>query len=286
MPSNKQYSDSEFWYGYNLRRENKPLYLYDHRYSNANWKGAATISAGNITRSDVANFSHFGVLSIPDTDGIAKHVIIHADNPEQIYGDDDSELIVLWVSTTAARAGEHTLIPALPDSPKIVQFVMKDGSAYRSRFPWLSEFLALDFETAKKIAVLKVRSEASEYEKEFSHFLDIILPGDPTAELAFRLLCEARVACGRDDEKEMGGLKINAPKDLAAWLAPFAVSGDEDQKIAAVVAMMGSETAKKAAKAVFDALERNENAFEEAKVFPGVSELVLSSTPSQEEGAA
>jgi hypothetical protein len=287
MPNNKQHSTSEFWYGYNLLREGKPLYLYDHRYSNANWKGAATISGGKVTRADVADFADLGALSLPLQNDLAKHAIIHADSPEQIYTVDDSELIVLWVSTTPARAGEHTRIPAPPDSLRIVQFVMKDGNAYRKTSDWLPKFLALDFETAKIISEAQDRDSLDvKIQQRFSHFLDITHPGDPTAELAFRLLCEARVTCGSVDEKDRNGLTIHAPKDLAAWLVPFSVHGDDNQKIAEVVAMMGCETAKKAAQAVFAALQKNENALELAKAFPGVCEFVSGPVTNKSGGSA
>jgi len=274
MPINQPHPAGVGHFGKNVLIQTKSVYLHDHRNA---------YGFSNDTTADIANHRFQNLVS---ADNLAKHAIIHKTERNALYTADDNELIVLCVSTNPSMPDDHRVIQSENPPHQIVELMMKDGSSYRSSFPWLTEFLELDFETATKIAVLKVRSEASEYEKEFSHFLDIILPGDPTAELAFRLLCEARVACGSDDEKEMGGLKIYAPKDLAAWLAPFAVSVNGDQKIAAVVAMMGSETAKKAAKAVFDALERNENALEEAKVFPGVSELVPSSTPSQERGAA
>jgi hypothetical protein len=195
--------------------------------------------------------------------------------------DPTPNVILLQVSSVDGGLAEDSMIRS-----NFIWLSMKYRTAYTMVSHWLPEFLTLDFKTAKELAGFTDRNQAAKHEDKFGHFLDIILPGDPTALLAFRLLCEARLACGNQDDLDMSGLKIKAPRDLGAWLAPFSTHGDEDQRIAAVVALMGSASAKKAAKAVFDALERNENALEEAKVFPGVSELIPSSTPSQEGGAA
>lgn len=193
--------------------------------------------------------------------------------------DPTPNVILLQVSSVDGGLAEDSMIRS-----NFIWLSMKDRTAYTKVSHWLPEFLVLDFETAKELAAFTDRNQAAKHEETFRHFLDIILPGDPTALLAFRLLCEARLACGNQDELDMSGLKIKAPKDLAAWLAPFSVHGDDNQKIAEVVAMMGSDTAKKAAQAVFSALEKDEKALDEAKEFPGVREWDSSSVSSQEGG--
>lgn len=256
MPHNKQFDNSEFWYGYNLLREGKPLYLFDHRFNNPRWKGAVTLGRGGVTRGDVANFSGFGALLVPESTVYAKYAIIHDNNPERIYADDDSDLIVLWVSTTPERVGEHKLIPEPSESPKIVQFVMKDGNAYRATSVWLPQFLALDFETAKAIAAATDRwSLHPDIQRDFAHLLDIIHPGDPTAPLAFRLLCEAWEEVNIKGNTSLSDLPITAPENPSDWLAPFVRAEGRPASIEEVVALMVDGDFKGKVKGVLDATD-------------------------------
>jgi len=250
MPNNKQHNATDFWYGYTVLCHGVPLYLYDHRDTDPNWKGAVTLTGVNLTRVNVAKYDMKADVALPlppSPPPQAKHAIIHDDNPDSLYTSDDSVLIVLWVSTTSARGGAHQIIPPPPDGAKVVQFSMTDGNAYRNEAKWLGEYVALTFEQAKKLAAFTTRSQATEFEENFSHLLDIILPGRIETQLAFRLLCEAKHECGGQPSKNLGELTIHAPQELNEWLAPFSPVGPDDpSKIVSVARMMGKENEVKA----------------------------------------
>lgn len=127
---------------------------------------------------------------------------------------------------------------------------MNDRSAYEKVADWLGEFLKLTFPQAAELAKFTSRSQASEFESEFSHLLNIILPGRLEAILALRLLCEAWKATKGKASSERGEIKIHAPTTLNQWLAPFGV----EYEAAKAAALMGE--AKDAAAALFDAVEK------------------------------
>jgi len=259
MPNNIPYaSESPFWYGKTLCHNGKSLYLYDHRDSIREWKGAVTIHANVIVRANVAGHDFEDVKALED--GFPpKSAIIHiTNNPTTIYTADDEGLIVLRVSTQASAPNGNQVLHA---PANIVQFAMQNREAYRSKEPWLGEFLKLNFETAKKIAVLTDRANAAEFETDFSHFLDIILPRRIENRLAFRLLCEAKKACGQGKQGDFKGITIYAPSELDDWLMPFAPpegfpkDNTSDQNIAVVASMIGSGEVLTKAKAVLKAVE-------------------------------
>jgi len=194
----------------------------------------------------------------------------------------ERQAIILEVSSQEATSSLSAV------NGNIVWLSMKSRAAYKKVSDWLPQFLALDFETAKTIAVAEERGSLStELQRKFAHLLDITHPGDPTAELAFRLLCEARVACETGGATEQFGITIHPPTGLEAWLVPFSPQGNTDEeRIAAVVAVMGSTEAKAAAEMILLAAKKGENGLNEAKAFPGVPAPVSNSTPTQEGGAA
>lgn len=82
-----------------------------------------------------------------------------------------------------------------------------------------------------------------------------LLDPDPEPTLAFRLLCEAKKKCGRDDTSSLNDLTIHAPKDITEWLAPFG-EFDSDYipaRISEVTAMIGGGDNKDKAEIVLKA---------------------------------
>jgi hypothetical protein len=159
------------------------------------------------------------------------------------------EAILLRASTSFSVLKDHYF------EGMIVCFSMKNGDAYRNTSEWLKEFMALDFETAKTIAEAPDRSSLADLEGGYRHLLDITHPGDPTAELAFRLLCEAWEAEQIDGVSELSGFAITAPRNLSGWLAPFGSREGQAATSEEVVAMMGDEDLKAKVWAVLNAVD-------------------------------
>jgi hypothetical protein len=275
MPNDKQHQNSDYWYGKNIVCQGRLIYLYDHRYNDPEWKGAVTLSNGNVTRSNVADFFNFREVALPSgSDPVyAKHAVIHHDNPNTLYDNNiDNELVVLRVSTTPSVQGGPKCFPGGGSEPKVVQFAMTDGSSFRrDDEKWVTEFLTLTFDQAKKLSALSVRSQAHEFEEGFAHFLDIILPGRVENLLAFRLLCEASKFVTESKAKKskdydaashsckQDGITIHAPGDtpekLGEWLTPFGKSKPEE--ISQVAALIGSGEVKTAAENVLNAVHKS-----------------------------
>lgn len=86
-------------------------------------------------------------------------------------------------------------------------------------------------------------------------FLDRVLTiwsAFPVNLLAFRLLCEAKQACGIESKAEINGITVHAPENIGHWLAPFGKSKVEH--IGEVAVMIGNGELKTKAKAVLDAV--------------------------------
>lgn len=285
MPTEKQYTaNSPHWYGLHIKIGACVIFLYDHRDTEEEWKGAATIDvAGKVTRANVAK--HPFADCVRDFSSKTTHAIIHFDNPHSLYAATDEYLIVLRVSTIQAAPNGHEI---LTSPANIIQFSMQDGNAYRSSSPWLKEFFALDYKTAESIAKLKHRSQAAAYEEKYGHFLDIILPGRVENLLAFRLLCEAVKVVEEENTKrtakseqtsntaELCGITIHAPEQLEQWLAPFGKKPEDVNAIEHVAGMIGSGDLKKAAEKVLKTVKERNNP---SSAITGFLEAVESPNP-------
>lgn len=264
---------------YDLAFRTSCLVLRDYRNSAP---GAVSIVDGRLTRANVADVDfRESEVRIPDVrDSGLFHAVCHIDEdhrdevdfyeplPEgDRQGEEHSKMVAIQVSTAGRVKPAHKV------TAEVVWLSMFDRGAYTRVNEWLPEFMDLDFETAQAIAGAPNRESLSEdVQRRYSHLLDITHPGDPTVELAFRLLCEARLACGEAESSVIGLVEVRAPVALDSWLEPFEPKGkDQSERIAAVVAMMGSEEAKESASAVLDAVQRNEDVLVKAKEFPGVS---------------
>jgi len=246
-------------YGITLRYAEKNIYLYDRRDGDPNWKGAATVdSNGEITRVNVADFDVKGGngLSLPRNGEAAKHAIIHTSNAAGLYTAEDQGLIVLRVSTTAQQGAEHQVLPAPPAPAAIVELSMKDGNAYRQNTGWLGQFLLLSFEEATEIAGAANRGDLSEeIRRKCPNLLDITHPGDPTAPLAFRLLCEAWEEKEINRKNELSGFEFEAPANSEEWRKPFTRAEGQTVTIEEVVALMVDGDFKGKVRAVLDATD-------------------------------
>ena len=252
-------STSPFWYGATVSSNQKAVYLYDHRDGNPDWKGAVKIDSGKVTRANVADFGTGAVgsfdplQSATTLDQRVTHAIVHIDDPSTCYTADDTGLIVLWTSTQGSRNAQHQVL----DNPvQIVQFAMHNGNAYRkSNNQWLAQFLKLNFNQAKTLVNFKTRTQASEFEKDFSHFLDIILPKRVDEPLALRLLCEAWILKNDIGDPLPEGVTLKAPRGLLEWLSPFR-SGVDQLEANSVAALMGDFN--DAAIKLFKAIDRSD----------------------------
>ena len=234
--------------------QNTHLALFCH-IDGKDWRPVTATAGGGVIK--VAH-QPFPVAEDATDTGFA-HAVIHKFQTEP-----DNEImtscIILFVSSQPLN-GKNQTHAELNDK---VRFYMKDRHAYEQVGHWLSEFLKLTFEQAKRITGFKTRAEAHEFEAEFSHFLDIILPGRVDDLLAFRLLCEAtkvvaeentqRTAKGEQTSNttELASITIYAPSSVAEWLAPFGKSKPEE--ISQVAGMVGSGVVKEAAEKVLNAV--------------------------------
>jgi hypothetical protein len=261
------------------KQNNKQLVLHDHRAT-----GSVTVTTNQITRADVAGrdgdpisfLDHVGLPSATCQPPELYYLVCHiktsregfAKNPESCdhpiplfpNGTTGKKVIALQATTQDSLTGEGKLLEVLENS--YVWLPMNDRSAYHKVSDWLPEFLKLDFDTAKdlaKAAKTGDRSKATQFENDYAHLLDIILPGRVANLLAFRLLCEAKEACNRDDKLENykgTRITIHAAKDIGQWLAPFGENLSPPD-ISKVAGMIGSGDVKKAAEEVLNAVNQN-----------------------------
>ena len=263
----------------------KQLVLHDHRDT-----GSVTVTVDQITRADVAGrdgdpisfLDHVTLPSATDKSPELYHLVCHIrtsregfaknpenrDNsiplfPERMTG---KKVIALQATTQDSLTGKGEVLEVLENS--YVWLPMNDRSAYRKISDWLPEFLTLTFEQAKELAGFTSRTQATQFEAEFSHFLNIIFPGCIEYRLAFHLLCEAAKVVEEENTKrkakgeqtsntaELSGIIIHAPHDLGEWLAPFG----ENLTAAAipkVAGMIGSDPVKTAAGKVLRTVNEN-----------------------------
>ena len=212
------------------------------------WTGAIT-GTGPTFEGVVARHPVLGHTS-PFTGDLPNeiHAIAHTEGgrknitTEQFFTAQASKkVIVLHVGSTGP-------VPAYQANSKFTshhgaRFVWlraTDLNAYRTD-GWLGQFLKLTFEDAEELAKCTSRAEISgEIDRRCPEFLDIIFPGRIENRLAYRLLREARAACG--DKGEVPdfsgtGLTIHAPKSLEDWWKPFdCENGRDDAKAIRVLA--------------------------------------------------
>lgn len=240
-----------------------PLVLRDHTRG-------IYLPSGALDSAKVANVEFKDHVALAVTTEVSNlfHIVAHLDTTEtriSVQGDlfdpavgvGDCNSILLQVTRASVTCASAC-------SENFVWFSMKNRHAYEQVGQWLPEFLKLTFEQAKQITGFKNRAEAHELEAEFSHFLDIILPGRVENLLAFRLLCEATKVVAEENTKrtakdeqtsntaELSNITIHAPKDLSEWLAPFGKSKPEE--IPQVASMVGSGVVKEAAEKVLNAV--------------------------------
>lgn len=158
------------------------------------------------------------------------------------------ETIILEVSSTGTVDKKEA-----PVCGSFVWLSEKSQGAYKRVPDWLPQFLRLDFETAKAIAEATDRGVLSpKVQDDYNHLLDITHPGDPTASLAFRLLCEAWKECRPSDSIELHGMTIHAPTDLPSWLQSFGA-----KNISEVGRRIGHEEIGAKAEKVLRAVDEN-----------------------------
>jgi len=245
------------------------LVLRDHRNSGP---GAVTIQSGQVTRADVADvdFLRSGVSLTEVQVTPLAHAVCHLDEANrndvdffESDGDVSARPKVVILQASTAAGGVSWPHERCDDT---VWLSMKDRMAYSRVSEWSPQFLNLSFEDAATIAQAPDRSALAKFEGGFSRILDITHPGDPTAPLAFRLLCEAWY-----EKNVNGNNRINAPGSLEEWLNPFNVKGDsESDRMQAVVALMRSED-REVVKKVLKAANEKQNLAEAVKAFPGFS---------------
>lgn len=281
------------------QNSNKPLVLHDHRDC-----GSVTI-VDTITRADVAGetddpisfLDHVAnrqpAQSLPELHHLVCHIRPTREgfpmNPDSREGAGITPLfggeavgkkVIAIQCTTRDNLGTASEFLTVAGN-EYVWLSMNSREAYRKVDLWLPEFMDLDFATAKLIAEATDRGALDpKVERKYAHLLDITHPGDATAELAFRLLCEAVVLCKGEATAKVGGIPITAATQLGQWLDPFSPTGmPEDQRIDAVVSLMGSEASQIAAREVLTAVKANTGVLEAAQAFPGVP----ASTATQQE---
>lgn len=129
---------------------------------------------------------------------------------------------------------------------------MKSRAAYNKVADWLPQFLDLSFEDAVKIVNAPDRAALDPgFQRKHAQLLDITHPGDPTARLGFRLLCEAWLM-NNGKPTTCAGIPITPPGSLDDWLSPFKLGNITPDKVA-VATMMG-KTLEAQATAVLDAV--------------------------------
>jgi hypothetical protein len=237
-----------------------PLVLRDHTRG-------IYLPSGTLDSAKVANVEFKDHVVLAATTGVSNqvHVVAHlgtAETRTSVQGDlFDPPVGVRDCNSIILQVTRESITSVSASSENFIWFSMKDRHAYEQIGQWLSEFLKLTFEQAKQLAGFKTRADAHEFEAEFSHFLDIILPGRVENLLAFRLLCEATKVVAEENTKraakgeqtsnsaEWSNIIIHAPKNLAEWLAPFGENLGE-RNIPMISGTIGSDSLKTAAEQV------------------------------------
>jgi len=266
------------------------LVLRDHREVEAA-PGAVTINNAQVSRANVADVNFPGA-NFPGQfhKTVQIHVVCHLtenrDNvefqdppPTSDHEDSPVRLIILQASK-----GNDSISLTHETVGDKVWLSMKSREAYTKVSEWLPQFLNLSFEDAVKIAEAKDRGAlAPKIQEDYEKLLDITHPGDPTAPLAFRLLCEAWAEVNVKKNTTLSGLPINAPSKLDDWLAPFHPDGDGNPaKIASVVSKMGDAASKGKAEKVLKAADGEGDLRGEVLAFLGT----IKDTATQTEGGA
>ena len=250
-----KYPNTNHWKRKILFANGIPLALHDHR-NTTNIIGAVTVENGQLLRANVADVDFIQQLNTLDQNPVTnpEHAIIHItgnriDFVTACYPCNDAYKGIILQATTQVSLNESH-----EATENVVWLSMADRTAYTKVSEWLSEFLALDFVTAKSIAEAEDRwSLKPEIQKKYEKLLDITHPGDPAATLAFHLLCEAWHEVNVVGNKELSGFPIAAPSNLDDWLAPFSPEkADDPIRIASVVAKMGDNDTKTKVKNVLD----------------------------------
>lgn len=264
-----------------------PLVLRDHTRG-------IYLPSGALDSAKVANVEFKDHVALAATTGVRNqvHVVAHlgtADTRTSVQGDlFDPPVGVSDCNSIILQVTRESITSVSEFSGNFIWFSMKDRNAYEQIGQWLSEFLKLTFEQAKQLAAFKTRADAHEFEAEFSHFLDIILPGRMENLLAFRLLCEATKVVAEENTKrtarseqtsntaELSGITIHAPEQLEQWLAPFGKKPEDVKAIEHVAGMIGSGDLKKAAEKVLKTVKDQNNP---SSAITGFLEAVESPNP-------
>lgn len=213
----------------------------DHRMDNAAqpFTGTAPPLIHVVAHTRYEDRSRDGFLSAIPQDGV-KLIMLHVSSAGPVQKDSDVSVC---------------------DGLECVWLSVKDHAAYCDPLNrWAKQFLSLNYSEAEELArtaKTRNRAAAGKFEGDYSHLLDLILPGRVENLLAFRFLCEATKACDGKPQKENAfdtGLTIHAPHDLGEWLIPFGKKPEDEGANDQVAGMIGSDEIKKKAKAVLDAV--------------------------------
>lgn len=252
------------------------LLLRDHREVEEA-PGAVTVEHGAVTRANVAD-APFPDAMLAGTTPISDplHVVCHLTEYRKDVNFLDTtapgapKLVILQVSAGA----DHVPLPSEFDN-HAVWLSMASRSAYVEVNAWLSQFLDLSFEDARKLATLQSRSQVTgklEYlEGKYSNFLNVILPGSVDAPLALRLLCEAWLLTNGASSRDENGIMIHAPQKLDDWLTPFATDDKVPTKEFVIAAMDKSQ--RDTVVKIFDAVSALESAVGEESIIKAKGEL-------------
>jgi len=254
------------------------LVLHDHR---AQLNGSVTLDAATLVRADVAgkptdpiNFLTLLQGVIPATEDSLWRVVCHINTNRTSFATSPEPLIPGVPLFPPALTGQKVIAlqvatsDSLPDDPTVqhtdagndyVWLSMKSREAYKRVSDWLPQLLDLSFDDAVQIANARDRGALPpRIQDAYTKLLDITHPGDPTASLAFRLLCEAWKEVKVTGNTEVSGFPITAPSGLEEWVAPFSPDGsDETAKIASVVSKIGDADTKVRVKDVLEAAKNS-----------------------------
>ena len=241
--------------------DNKLLVLHDHTCGIRLENGQLN---GSVATVRILENCHTFSGTTPDV----IHVVAHTSDFNRIsmtnafFSGNASGKQVIVLHVASGGFVQHVCENTNHSDANFVWLSQKDTHlAYRKVSEWLPEFMKLDFKTAEDLARIANESDhgqASAYETDYAHLLDIILPGRIENRLAFRLLCEAYKCKRIDNKNDCEGIEIHAPEGIGQWLAPFGkVEGGDDaakaKAIDEVAGMIGSGEVKKRAKAVLEA---------------------------------
>ena len=268
-----QFPGTNHWKRKILSKDGIAIVLHDHRDTNA-IKGAVTLENDVISRANVADCEFSALLAVPAPNPATnpERAVVHIIGNRSGFlaaafpGADSYQAIILQATTQDSGLGDDH-----EPAEKVVWLSMQSRESYKKADKWLPQFLRLSFEDAVKIAKAKDRGTLDpRIQEDYAKLLDITHPGDPTASLAFRLLCEAWTEVNVNQNRKLSGLPITAPKDLTGWLAPFAPDGNDDAaKIASVVSKTG-DADKTKVRNVLDAA--NDDPKEQVLAFLGLTQ--------------